>query len=250
MTAATRYIRPGRATALFNGVIAGLTRAGVSVWGSRVLAVRGRTSGEMRTTPVNLLTVDGERYLVAPRGVTQWVRNIRVAGEAELRVGRRVEPVRVGRAGRRREARPPARVPEAVEVRGGRVLRRRRRLGLRRDPAPDRPRLPGLPGARAVVVDRCRRRLPVSVGTGPPDQRPSDRPDTAHYVRSVQRAKSAIKALISAGRSCWVQWPQPGSSSAARRSGTRLPQGRDHGVELQARDHQVALARRVGRGHR
>ena len=95
MTAATRYIRPGRATALFNGVIAGLTRAGVSVWGSRVLAVRGRTSGEMRTTPVNLLTVDGERYLVAPRGVTQWVRNIRVAGEAELRVGRRVEPVRV-----------------------------------------------------------------------------------------------------------------------------------------------------------
>ena len=82
MTAAARYVRPGRATALFNGVIAGLTRAGVSVWGSRVLAVRGRTSGEMRTTPVNLLTVDGERYLVAPRGVTQWVRNIRVAGEA------------------------------------------------------------------------------------------------------------------------------------------------------------------------
>src|SRR6188508_770166 len=95
MTAATRYIRPGRATALFNGVIAGLTRAGVSVWGSRVLAVRGRTSGEMRTTPVNLLTVDGKRYLVAPRGHTQWVRNVRVAGEAELRVGRRVERVRL-----------------------------------------------------------------------------------------------------------------------------------------------------------
>ena len=99
MTAATRYIRPGRSTALFNGLIAGLTRAGVSVWGSRVLAVRGRTSGEMRTTPVNLLTVDGERYLVAPRGVTQWVRNIRVAGEAELRVGRRVERVRVAELG-------------------------------------------------------------------------------------------------------------------------------------------------------
>src|SRR5204863_3253 len=43
----------------------------------------------------NLLTVDGARYLVAPRGVTQWVRNIRAAGEAELRVGRRVEPIRV-----------------------------------------------------------------------------------------------------------------------------------------------------------
>ncbi len=95
MTAAARYIRPGRATALFNGVVAGFTRAGISIWGSRVLAVRGRTSGETRTTPVNLLTVDGERYLVAPRGVTQWVRNIRVAGEAELRIGRRVEPIRV-----------------------------------------------------------------------------------------------------------------------------------------------------------
>jgi deazaflavin-dependent oxidoreductase (nitroreductase family) len=95
MTAAARYIRPGRSVALFNGAVAGLTRIGVSVWGSRVLAVRGRTSGELRTTPVNLLTVDGERYLVAPRGVTQWVRNIRAAGEAELRVGRRVESVRV-----------------------------------------------------------------------------------------------------------------------------------------------------------
>ncbi|AEA24182.1 MULTISPECIES: nitroreductase/quinone reductase family protein [Pseudonocardia] len=92
---ATRYVAPGRSTALFNAAVAGLTRMGVSVWGSRVLAVRGRTSGQWRTTPVNLLTVDGERYLVAPRGVTQWVRNIRVAGEAELRVGRRVERIRV-----------------------------------------------------------------------------------------------------------------------------------------------------------
>ena len=87
----TRYIRPGRVTGLFNAAVAGMTRLGVSVWGSRVLAVRGRTSGEWRTTPVNLLTVDGERYLVAPRGVTQWVRNVRAAGGGELRRGRRVE---------------------------------------------------------------------------------------------------------------------------------------------------------------
>jgi deazaflavin-dependent oxidoreductase (nitroreductase family) len=53
--------------------------------------VRGRTSGEWRTTPVNLLTMDAERYLVAPRGQTQWVRNLRVAREGELRVGRRTE---------------------------------------------------------------------------------------------------------------------------------------------------------------
>ena len=90
-----RYLRPSRSDAIFNSVVARLTRLGVSVWGSRVLAVRGRTSGEWRTTPVNLLTVDGERYLVAPRGVTQWVRNIRAAGGGELRVGRRVEEVTV-----------------------------------------------------------------------------------------------------------------------------------------------------------
>jgi deazaflavin-dependent oxidoreductase (nitroreductase family) len=95
MTAAARYIRPGRNTSVFNEIVAALTRAGISIWGSRVLAVRGRTSGEMRTTPVNLLTVGGERYLVAPRGLTQWVRNIRVSGEAELRLGRKVELVKV-----------------------------------------------------------------------------------------------------------------------------------------------------------
>ncbi|MGA5704348.1 nitroreductase/quinone reductase family protein [Peterkaempfera bronchialis] len=80
---------------LTNRLVAALTRAGLSVWGSRVLAVRGRSSGEWRTTPVNLLTHQGERYLVAPRGHTQWVRNIRVSGGGELRLGRRAEPFRV-----------------------------------------------------------------------------------------------------------------------------------------------------------
>jgi deazaflavin-dependent oxidoreductase (nitroreductase family) len=91
MTAMERYIEPTNSTQLFNNVVARMTRMGISVWGSRVLSVRGRKSGEMRSTPVNLLTVDGQRYLVAPRGHAQWVRNIRVAGEGELRVGRRVE---------------------------------------------------------------------------------------------------------------------------------------------------------------
>jgi deazaflavin-dependent oxidoreductase (nitroreductase family) len=91
MAATERYIQPKQSTNVFNEVVAKLTRMGVSVWGSRVLYVKGRKSGEVRSTPVNLLTVDGVRYLVAPRGVTQWVRNLRVAGEGELRVGRRVE---------------------------------------------------------------------------------------------------------------------------------------------------------------
>jgi deazaflavin-dependent oxidoreductase (nitroreductase family) len=65
---------------------------GVSVLGSRILAVRGRKSGEWRTTPVNLLIIDGQRYLVSPRGQTQWVRNLRVSHQGELRLGRRAEP--------------------------------------------------------------------------------------------------------------------------------------------------------------
>jgi len=56
-----------------------------------VLYVRGRSSGQWRSTPVNLLTHDGRRYLVAPRGETQWVRNLRAAGGGELRVGRKAE---------------------------------------------------------------------------------------------------------------------------------------------------------------
>ncbi len=90
-----RYLQPGWFTKnVFNRVVAGLTRMGVSVLGSRVLEVRGRTSGEPRQVPVNLLTVDGQRYLVAPRGETQWVRNLRASGgEAILLLGRRREGV-------------------------------------------------------------------------------------------------------------------------------------------------------------
>jgi deazaflavin-dependent oxidoreductase (nitroreductase family) len=87
-----RYLEPGWFTRnVFNRTMALLTKLGLSVWGSRVLAVRGRKSGEWRTTPVNLLSYEGERYLVAPRGEAQWVRNLRVAGTGELRLGRRVE---------------------------------------------------------------------------------------------------------------------------------------------------------------
>jgi deazaflavin-dependent oxidoreductase (nitroreductase family) len=91
-----RYREPDWFTRrIFNPVVALATRAGVSVMGSRVLAVRGRVSGEIRTTPVNVLAVDDRRYLVAPRGETQWVRNVRAAGACSLRVGRRTETVRV-----------------------------------------------------------------------------------------------------------------------------------------------------------
>jgi deazaflavin-dependent oxidoreductase (nitroreductase family) len=93
MATEQRYLEPGWFTRnVFNRCVRGLTRLGVSVLGSRELRVRGRSSGAWRTVPVNLLTLDGVDYLVAPRGVTQWVRNLRAAGAGELRVGRRVQP--------------------------------------------------------------------------------------------------------------------------------------------------------------
>src|ERR1041384_6038938 len=89
---ATHYRAPGWFTRnVFNQLVAFLTKRGMSVLGSRVLAVKGRSSGEWRTTPVNLLSYEGRRYLVAPRGETQWVRNLRVAGNGELRLGPRRE---------------------------------------------------------------------------------------------------------------------------------------------------------------
>ncbi len=89
---ATRYIGPTGIDPIVNRFFNLLPKLGISVMGSRLLAVRGRTSGEWRTTMVNVLEgPDGVRYLVAPRGRTQWVRNIRVAGGGELRLGRKVE---------------------------------------------------------------------------------------------------------------------------------------------------------------
>lgn len=93
-TAAPRYIEPdGFSRKVFNPLVARLTRRGISVWGSRVLEVPGRTTGEIRSTPVNVLTIGDRRYLVAPRGVTHWVRNVRAAGSCDLRAGRRHEHV-------------------------------------------------------------------------------------------------------------------------------------------------------------
>jgi deazaflavin-dependent oxidoreductase (nitroreductase family) len=93
---AEHYQRPGWLTRnVFNRAVAGLTRSGVSVAGSRVLEVQGRKSGEWRRTPVNVLTLDGVRYLVSPRGHSQWVRNIRVSGRARLVLGRKTESIAV-----------------------------------------------------------------------------------------------------------------------------------------------------------
>jgi hypothetical protein len=89
-----RYIAPRKRSDILSGkAVAWLTRHGVSLFGSRVLSVPGRTSGKLQQIPVNLLEQGGRRYLVAIRGNTQWVRNVRAAGGAGLQAGRRTEEV-------------------------------------------------------------------------------------------------------------------------------------------------------------
>ena len=89
-----RYIAPtGRLNITVNKFIGVLARLGFAPTGCYDLQVPGRVSGELRTTPVNVLDLDGARYLVAARGRTQWVRNVRAGGAVTLRRGRRSEPV-------------------------------------------------------------------------------------------------------------------------------------------------------------
>lgn len=85
MAANSRYLKPGWfVSRVVNPLV-------VLLGGATTLAVRGRRTGRWRTVPVNVLELDGERYLVAPRGETQWARNLRAAGEGELRRRGRVE---------------------------------------------------------------------------------------------------------------------------------------------------------------
>ncbi|HUB71070.1 MAG TPA: nitroreductase family deazaflavin-dependent oxidoreductase [Acidimicrobiales bacterium] len=86
-----RYLRPSRADQWTAATLRTLVHLGIGPWGARELRVRGRKSGRLRSTVVNLLQVGDQRYIVAPRGATEWVRNLRAAGSGELWLGRRCE---------------------------------------------------------------------------------------------------------------------------------------------------------------
>jgi len=81
---ATRYEEPNRAARAANAIIRWLADLGISIAGTRALRVRGRKTGKQRAVVINLLTVDGVDYVVAPRGNTQWARNVRAAGVVEM----------------------------------------------------------------------------------------------------------------------------------------------------------------------
>ena len=85
---AARYLKPGFFVARLVNPL--LMRLGVVP----TLAVRGRTSGQWRTVPVFVLEHEGSRYLVAPRGNTHWVQNLRAAGGGEIRTRKGTESFR------------------------------------------------------------------------------------------------------------------------------------------------------------
>ena len=83
-----RYLRPG----FFLEKIANPLVMGLKM--RPTLTVRGRKTGEPHSVPVNLLEYEGARYVVAPRGNTQWARNLRAAGECELKTKAGIERYR------------------------------------------------------------------------------------------------------------------------------------------------------------
>jgi deazaflavin-dependent oxidoreductase (nitroreductase family) len=80
----TGYDEPNRVAKAANRLVRWLAEAGVSIAGSRVLRVRGRKTGRLRSVVVNVLSLESGDYLVSPRGNTEWARNVRAAGAVEL----------------------------------------------------------------------------------------------------------------------------------------------------------------------
>jgi deazaflavin-dependent oxidoreductase (nitroreductase family) len=81
------FREPTAVEKIFNRVFGFLVGLGLGFSHNYLLQVRGRKSGKLYSTPVDLLEKNGKRYLVAPRGRTQWVRNAEAAGEITLKKG-------------------------------------------------------------------------------------------------------------------------------------------------------------------
>ena len=83
------YQRPGALTKLSNLPMAWMASLGLAPKKVVVLEVKGRKSGQVRSAVVNVVEHDGQRYLVAPRGNTEWSRNVKAAGAGSLKHGKR-----------------------------------------------------------------------------------------------------------------------------------------------------------------
>src|SRR5215510_9513320 len=91
----SQYLKPNAVDRFINRAFGLLVRIGLGLRHNYLLQVRGRKTGLTYSTPVNLLERSGKKYLVAPRGYTQWVRNVMATGEATLVKGSKREEVRL-----------------------------------------------------------------------------------------------------------------------------------------------------------
>ena len=88
------FRQPGPLEKVFNRAFGLLVGLGVAPKHAYLLQVRGRKSGRLHSTPVSVLETGGKKYLIAPRGRTQWVRNVEVSGEIMLKRGNSVQRFR------------------------------------------------------------------------------------------------------------------------------------------------------------
>jgi len=101
-------VNPAKAPAfvpLFNPLAAKLLRLGRVLGPNALLTVRGRKSGEPRTTPVALVEIGGRRWVIGTFGEVNWVRNLRAAGEGEISAGRHHERIKARELSRAEAAR-------------------------------------------------------------------------------------------------------------------------------------------------
>ncbi len=89
------FLKPTAIDRAFSRIFTALVRFGIGFKHNFILVVRGRKSGRVFSTPVNLLVYKGRTYLCASRGETQWVRNARVAGHVTLVKGSKHQEYRV-----------------------------------------------------------------------------------------------------------------------------------------------------------
>jgi deazaflavin-dependent oxidoreductase (nitroreductase family) len=89
------FQKPTALESAFNQLFGILIGLGLPMKHKYLLQVRGRKSGKLYSLPVNLLEIGGKQFLVAPRGQTQWVRNVEVAGEISLKKGSARQSFRV-----------------------------------------------------------------------------------------------------------------------------------------------------------
>jgi deazaflavin-dependent oxidoreductase (nitroreductase family) len=82
------FVRPSVTERLFNRLFGLLVGWGIGLAHNYLVQVQGRKTGRIYSTPVDVLDYKSKRFLVAPRGETQWVRNARVSGQVGLKKGR------------------------------------------------------------------------------------------------------------------------------------------------------------------